>query len=467
MIRQAQIFLGTSLFLASIILLWNFSNSFFGFEYEDSFINSAIAIEDNIGVSISKFRANPHTEIYLGHIDGTAFYSGHYATYGIYLWVIQNLFAVQEAHYIHKIGNFILIFVTLLSCYAICSKENLNKMLILIIIILSSFPVIYVLNSGLKENLSFCAGLILVATTTRSQKHLLLMMLCILILTITKRENLIYILIPFIFVPKRYWTKNQFLIPLFCIIFVQILINPFYTEGLETQDIGRNTFSVDFFSYQAPTYILSMIHWSGFIAIFLFLSSCKLNRKTIMSLSLWISLFLIYSSHYRSVHSIAIRQISIFETYRYLVNAIPLLLITIIASDNWKVKWVDAARLVIAIFALIIFPSHMNKLSMFISDEELNYHQNSRYIERSFNSCTVLDNFSLISRLDHFKSDNVNIRLLDSINMNTNLEEPILIINRFDSEPIENWLGEDKKLIDLNSNNLYQIINKNENNYNI
>jgi hypothetical protein len=108
----------------------------------------------------------------------------------------------------------------------------------------------------------------------------------------------------------------------------------------------------------------------------------------------------------------------------------------------------------------------MNKLSVFISDEEINYHANSQHIEKSFESCTILDNFSLISRLDHFKSGNINIKLLDSLNMNTNFEEPIFIINRFDSEPINKWLREDQKLIKLNSNNLYQIIYKNEKGYN-
>lgn len=466
MIKKAQIFITSTFILALVILLWNFSKSFFGFEYEDSFINSAIAIEDNVRVSISRFRTNPYSEIYQGNTEGSAFYSGHYATYGIYLWIIQKIFVLQEAHYIHKTGNLILILLTLFFCYIICSKKHLNKMLILIILILSSFPVIYVLNSGLKESLSFCIGLILVATTTQSNKHSLLMMLCILILTITKRENLIYILIPFIFLPKNSLTKTRFLIPFFCILFVQILINPFYTEELETQDIGRNTFSFDFFSYQAPTYILSMIHWSGFIALFLFLFSMKLNRRALMSLSLWICLVTIYASHYRSVHSIAVRHISIFETYRYLVNATPLLLITIIESDNWKVKWVHKVQFIIILFSLFSFPFHMNKLSVFISDEEINYHANSQQIEKSFESCTILDNFSLISRLDHFKSENINIKMLDSLNMNTNFEEPIFIINRFDSEPINKWLREDQKIIKLNSNNLYQIIHKNENSYN-
>jgi hypothetical protein len=455
--NKSLVFLALALGIALVTVLWNFSSVFYGFEYEDCFINSSVAIEEDLSESTLQFRANPHAEIELGQTDGSEFYSGHYIPYAAYLWTLKKVFDLKDSYLMHRIGNLILILMTLISCYYLSSKEERTRAFFLISICLCSFPVIYVLNSGLKENLSFCLGLLVVVVASRKEKYLYLMMILVLVISLVKRENLIYICIPFIVLPKTTWIKIKFLIPLLCIVAVQLLINPFFTEGLESNDIGRNTFSFDFLSYQGPTYLLSMLHWSGFGLLTIILLTAKMNRKSLFLILSWLGLFLLYSSHYRSKYSIEVREIDLFDTYRYMVNAIPLLFAAILLSERRDYRWLQIGEYSVLSLALILFILFIGKISNYIEQEEYNYHYSSEFIKENYGNCTVLDNYSLVSRLDFNNSEDIDIRVLDSVSINSQWKEPVLVINRFNSEPIDYWLNDQYKLVRLDPPALFLI----------
>lgn len=455
--NKSLVFLTLALGLALVTTIWNFSCVFYGFEYEDCFINSSVAIEDDLSGSTLKFRANPHAEIELGQTDGSEFYSGHYVPYAAYLWTLRKVFDLKDSYLMHRIGNLILILITLLSCYFLSSKEERTRVFFLISICLCSFPVIYVLNSGLKENLSFCLGLLVAVVASRKEKYLYLMMIFVLVISLVKRENLIYISIPFIVLPKTTWIKMKFLIPLLCILAVQFLINPFFTEGLEANDIGRSTFSLDFLSYQGPMYLLSMVHWSGFGLISIMLLTARINKKSFFLLLAWLCLFLLYSSHYRSKFSIDVREIELFDTYRYMVNAIPILFAVLVMSAKKEYKWVTIGEHFILSGALILFIVFIARITHYTEDEEYNYHYASEFIKENYGNCTVLDNYSLVSRLDFNNAESIDIRVLDSVTINTKWKEPILVINRFNSDPVDHWLNDQFKLVRLDPPDVFLI----------
>jgi len=137
------------------------------------------------------------------------------------------------------------------------------------------------------------------------------------------------------------------------------------------------------------------------------------------------------------------------------VNAVPLLLGGIMLSEERSWRWLSHGKkvvLIVAVGALCVF---MNKVTIFSEDEDFNYHSSSEFIKENYDNCTVLDNFSLISRLDLLNEEGVDIRALDSNSMRLNWKEPVLILNRFESDPISSWLLKEDSLVKLGSPDLY------------
>ena len=97
------------------------------------------------------------------------------------------------------------------------------------------------------------------------------------------------------------------------LITIQIIINPFYTEILETNDLGKNTFSWEYFKIQFPVYLKSFFSIKGFLPLTIILLLVKPNRKSIPFLILFLGLVLIYSSHYRSKYVIDSQEMSILR----------------------------------------------------------------------------------------------------------------------------------------------------------
>lgn len=443
--------LGAISIIIILIFSLNGTKPFYGFEYEDCFVNSSVAISPDLSESTRKFRTYPSTERESSIQDRPILYTGHYVPYASYLWLAANVIKFDNAYMIHKVCNFLLIFITLLLCLYLLLPEDKNYSLSVICICLCTLPVIYVLNSALKENLSFCIGLILVVASLRGDKYLYLIFILVLFLTLVKRENLVYMLIPFALVNKDSWLSYRLVLPTLVIVLVQIYINPFFTEGVESDGIGRNTFSYDFFQFQAPVFFKAFVHYLGFGLLFIIILFTRLSKRSLFFFTSWFVLILIYSSHYRSVFAIEEKYIPLFDTYRYIVNSVPLIIGMILHGDNEKIiskPIINKSILAMGLISLII---NLNILSNYVEDEGYNYHFVSKYIKENHEDCTILDNFSLISMLDHYGSSSVDIRELNSTSINEDWKEPVFVINRFNLDSISSWLKEEDTLVNLRS----------------
>ena len=80
------------LVLVLIVIIPNWHKKFYGFEFEDSFVNTAIALDDDIENTTYKFRTNPYNEIENGVPITTMSFTGHYIPYSVYLTLIKNIF---------------------------------------------------------------------------------------------------------------------------------------------------------------------------------------------------------------------------------------------------------------------------------------------------------------------------------------------------------------------------------------
>ena len=138
----------------------------------------------------------------------------------------------------------------------------------------------------------------------------------------------------------------------------------------------------------------------------------------------------------------------------------------ILHGDNEKIiskPIINKSILAMGLISLII---NLNILSNYVEDEGYNYHFVSKYIKENHEDCTILDNFSLISMLDHYGSSSVDIRELNSTSINEDWKEPVFVINRFNLDSISSWLKEEDTLVNLRSRtgvpDLFVLMSKNQ-----
>ena len=269
-----------SLICTCIVFLSALDSKFYGFEYEDSFINSYIASQNNYFDFIKNFRTEACNKFKNGKCVETSSYTGHYFFYSLYLSTISNIFNLEN-HLIHKIGNFLLCFLSLLMILYSEGKIKIKSCL-LIIGILSSLPFYYVFNSSLIENLSFTIGVCLIVLMYKFKDKLLfksLFIFLIFLLCVIKRENLIYCLLLPLFLNKLELKKIEIYFPLLMLFLSQLLLNPFYTEFLEADYLNRPTFSLNYLSFQLPKYILSLFKAEGFLILTLIVGFFSKPKK--------------------------------------------------------------------------------------------------------------------------------------------------------------------------------------------
>ncbi len=422
-----------ALLVATIIYSLNFNEKFYGFEYEDAFINSSIAAGENYFEKIVNFRTAEYSNFIKGKWSILSTYTGHYFPYSLFLFVTNKIFNCPS-HLTHKIGNLILL---LLGTGIIFLHKTKNQFLKLIFYcaLISSLPYLYIINSSLIENLSFFVGMVFVVflryrSKTDFEKRILILLL--IFLSIIKRENLFYLtLCPLFLRISDFYNYKTFLIFLLFIT-VQIVINPFFTEGLESQSIKNPTFSLNYIVFQLPTYLYSLIVVKGFLLTTMCLLLIQYNKKSIYLLVLWLGFIILYSFHYRSRYAVTSEEIEIFDTYRYLVNTIPILFAVIIFSEfrafgRFKILAIG----IIPVLAIFLLLNSLKTIDYFIEDEYQNFHKiNDQLIQISKKSkIRVYDNFVLISILN-FKNANIDFYELhefDEIIKSKNT----YIINRF------------------------------------
>jgi hypothetical protein len=444
---KRHIYILTALLVVAIIYSLNFNERFYGFEYEDAFISSSIASGENYFEKIVNFRTAEYSNFVNGKWSILSTYTGHYFPYSLYLFVTNKIFSCPS-HLTHKIGNLILL---LLGTGIIFLNKTKNQFLKLIFYcaLISSLPYLYIINSSLIENLSFFVGMVFVVflryrSKTDFEKRILILLL--IFLSIIKRENLFYLTLCPLFLRFSDFYNYKTILLFLLFITVQIVINPFFTEGLESQSIKNPTFSLNYIAFQLPTYLYSLIVVKGFLLNTMCLLLIKYNKKSIYLLVLWLGFIILYSFHYRSRYAVASEEIEIFDTYRYLVNTIPILFAVLIFSEFLTFgKFKILAIGVIPILSLFFMCNSLKTFNFFIQDEYQNFHKiNDQLIQISKKSkIRVYDNFVLISILN-FKKTSIDIYELhefDEIIKSKNT----FIINRFGDFPI----GTEVELLEL------------------
>jgi hypothetical protein len=414
-----------------------YSKKFFGFEYEDSFVNSHVASQKNIFKFINSYRTMGCESMENGECKAISSYTGHYATYSVYLFGVSKMFNVQEAFLIHKVGNALLFIITFFLFFYFY-KDSFS-FLLLFLGLISCLPALYVFNSGLIENMSFALGLLLILflfklKTSEKDVWLALYIVVLIILVNVKRENLIFLTTLIIIEPKKL-VKNYIFWGGFCLFLVsQIVINPFFTESLESAYLGRSTFSYDYFKFQFPTYLASFFRIDGFlfvlIIVFLLI---KPTKESLIFLGIWLLFIVLYSFHYRGQYAIAAGKITHFESFRYMFNTMPLLIgYFLFGTIRNRVNKFYPFLITLVICFYLIYENTL-VIEDFASEELTNYHNINEKLNSlgSKNENIVIhDNFVLISMLNN-NSESIDVLSANSNDISFKEGKENILINRF------------------------------------
>ena len=378
--KSYRLYLSFIILILGLFLIYKplLSTKFYGFEYEDSFISAHISSQKSIAPYIVEYRTQGCESRVNGKCISVSSYTGHYIAYSAYLYTIAKIFNIERPYFIYKLGNAFLFGLCFLLVF-ILYKDSLMTITLMASVI-ACLPVVYVLNSGLIENLSFSLGLILIISLHQhlSRGHkwwLWFSYVLLLILVIVKRENLIYLSVLLLYSPKYLFKNTGFWIFTFFLIISQYFINPFYTEGLEASHLGRNTFSLDYFIFQFPIYLNSFFRVDGFVILLFFaLLSKKPTKRSFILISIWLAFILLYSFHYRGQYAIKAGEISHFESFRYMFNTIPLMIGYFIFGNKHNQTFQNIISTTVLIFSSFLIINNFDILKEFGREEFSEYH---------------------------------------------------------------------------------------------
>ena len=428
---------------------------FFGFEYEDSFISAHVSSQESLIPFTEEYRTQGCESRVNGKCVSVSSYTGHYITYSAYLYSIAKVFNIESPHLIYKLGNAILFSLCFLLVFIL--YENSFMSITLMVCLISCLPAVYVFNSGLIENLSFSLGLTLIISLHQhlskgNKWWLWVSFVLLIILVIVKRENLIYLSVLLLYSPKFLIKNIGFWVFTFCLITSQYFINPFYTESLEASHLGRNTFSLDYFIFQFPTYLKSFFKLDGFIILLVFvLLSKKPTKKSLILISIWFAFILLYSFHYRGQYAIIAGEISHFESFRYMFNTIPLMIGFFIFGNKRKQKFQYIISTTLLVFSSYLIINNFEILKDFGREEFSEYHNINLKIDslpKNDKKIAIHDNFVLISMLNS-KSDSIDIFTARENNLEYVIGYNNILINRFEIIDIEKF-NNDFKFEEIN-----------------
>lgn len=418
---------------------------FYGFEYEDSFISAHVASQDNISQFVDEFRTQGCESLINGECVSVSSYTGHYIPYAAYLFLVDKAFDIKNHFIIHKVGNAVLFGLCFLLIFIFYKDSSLSVILMLAFI--SCLPVVYVLNSGLIENLSFCLGLIFILSLHQNRLSnkdwwLLTSFILLLLLVIIKRENLIYLSTLLLFKPKYLIGNFKFWLFVVFLLLSQYLINPFFTEGLESSHLGRSTFSIEYFMFQFPTYLNSFFRFDGFLVLLLFIFLVKKpSKQSVVLIIIWFAFILLYSFHYRGQYAIEAGKITHFESFRYMFNTLPLLMGYMIFGKKRSPIFTNILCFSTMIISSFLIYSNFEILKEFGREEFAEYHSINNNIDllpQKKQKIAIHDNFVLISMLNN-KNKNTHIFTAKNDFLEYFVGRENILINRFDIIDIENF----------------------------
>ncbi len=323
---------------------------FWGLEYEDSYIYSAVSRQININYSFNEDSLFTKYIIFGDLKTGvlTQTISGHFIFFPVLLSLINQPFGYDPFNII--ILNTIL---SLINIYYASKLFNLlvnNKISQLFFgLLYASTPFLCLYNtSGLSETISSVFVILSVYFYIKknienkivkfSQIYLFFILLAIII----KRDNLVLLALPFIDLAKHlHSNKINFkkkLITGFILFFIALLI--FYIFKIdktildEKADINNiNPFSLQYFYILFPVFIKSLFNMRFFGQFFIIMICSiftikKVKPNTIILFFISFSYLLIYTFHYRSYYMVNGNFVpNIIDTFRYYTNFFSILMI--------------------------------------------------------------------------------------------------------------------------------------------
>ena len=345
---------------------------FLGLEYEDAYSFSAYTRQLSFGIFSDSLRVQCIDIGSLSEPLSLGTYGGHYITYPILLYIFTAIFGFSFTT-ISIINSGI----ALLSILTIAFYNYQNKYgWIVAVLLFCCAPAINLFSTCfLSESFSsfLCICFVLYYLNSRDNTiihYRLFILISFFLCILTKRENIILLIIPGIYCIKAIYNNNYKLalkeiFPyLFIFLTTTIFIHNFMIAEIEeTSDISQSTFSLGIFSYQFPIYIKSLLSISYFsICLPIFILSLILdvvyrnwNIKLTCLLCLFCCSLIMYSAHYRGYYFIEnIETFNEFATFRYINNFFYILPLFIALSFDVSYKY---ARIILVGLMILCFIS--------------------------------------------------------------------------------------------------------------
>jgi len=388
-------------FAISIRLLFVWYN-FHGIEYEDAYIfaDTARSLMFDYDWSTDIFQTKSCMDGSLKECYMTKTYGGHYMVFPFVLYLLNKLigFSVLNVFIINFIASVLVLYVFYKLLKSL--KKNNNE-IIVAMVMFTSTPFINVFNtSGLSETFSSLLVLsfvyfffkICIEISECDFKYYVLAITFVILSFLTKRENLILLILPVLKIVVDLYYKdisyrNAFRLSSITIIpsVFALIYNMFSKvnemEMAESKELGVSTFSFDIFKELFPVYLKSYFNFnlygiSGIIVIiFCIYAIFKKNNDELKITSILSVLYLVmYSSHYRSYYQIHYGDVEVFDTLRYSSNFYPIACLALsnfyglILNYSHRINKITI-RLVIVFFMLFVIYSNF-KLRINLSEIE-------------------------------------------------------------------------------------------------
>jgi hypothetical protein len=431
---------------------------FWGLEYEDSYIYSAVSRQMNLNYSFNQDILFTKYIIFGDIKSGTLTQtiSGHFAFFPAFLSLVNILFGYNTFNVIYL--NLIL---SIINIYFTCKTLNLlvkNKTSQLFFgLLYASVPFLSIYNtSGLSETASSVFVIIAIyfyiknSIEDKNRKHTLLYIVFVLLAFIIKRDNLVLLILPIIHLIKYIYSfenslKKKVLIFGGATVSVFIILIIFKVDKTildERNDINYSPFRLEYFYTLFPVFFGSLFNMRFFGQFFLLLiTSIFIIKKskfyTIVLITIALMYMLIYSFHYRSYYMVNGNYTpNIIDTFRYYTNFFSICFIGFSVTifnvfDIFINKNKKIITLAILIFVMINFYNNYQIRDDFSSIE---YNERIKPIIESLkaisnNDIIVTDRpilFQMFGKEDLFVVDITSIsikelKILDDIKKNKNI----------------------------------------------
>lgn len=356
----------------------------FGLEYEDAFVYADVArqLQYSYLWQVDTFQTKTCMDGSLANCLEYGTFNGHFIVLPLIISFINGI--VGYSIYNIFIFNFFISLVVLVFFFKILSLLKIDDLSIFFSAILYiTTPFINIQNtSGFSETLSslfviitFYYFLKCLEEEFNIQKPSYWIAIAMIIVSfIIKRENLILISLPIVYLFIAIFSRNiirkhllcislSFFIPLFAGVIFNYVAQVTDLEIVEGQVVGGATFTLNNFLINFPNFLLSLQNFkyfgvTGVLAlsslIIVFLPRHRMQFKVIGILVIFYSV--LYSFHYRSYYQVHYNMVNNFETLRYTTNYFPVFCLLFGAVLAEFTSYTRHAKKLVSLILLIYLP---------------------------------------------------------------------------------------------------------------